>query len=123
MIKNALFSLLFLTLSCWFYAQPAQPMQQPAKTEAKFPAAEAFAKSNITYKIINSANKTYGYDILADGKLLIHQSSVPGMPGNNGFESAQASEKVAKLVIKKIHNGEMPPTITIEEMKKLKVIK
>jgi len=60
---------------------------------------------------------------MADGRLMIHQSSAPGLPGNEGFKTKADAEKVAKLVISKIKKGEMPPTVSIEEMKKLKVIK
>jgi hypothetical protein len=45
------------------------------------------------------------------------------MPGNEGFKTKADAEKVAKLVIDKIKRGEMPPTVSVEEMKKLQVIK
>ena len=59
----------------------------------------------------------------ADGRLIIHQNIIPAMPGNEGFKTKADASKVAQLVIGKIKKGEMPPTVTIEEMKKLKVIK
>jgi len=78
---------------------------------------------NLIYKIIPSVNKTWGYDIYSDDKLFIHQLSIPAVPGNTGFKTKADAEKVAKLVINKIKKGEMPPTVSVEEMKKLKVIK
>lgn len=98
------------------------PSSSPA-VQTQFPASDAFANSKVTYKVIDAANKSFGYDIFADGRLLIHQPSVPGLPGNKGFDTKQSAEKIAELVIKKIKKGEMPPTISIEEMKKLKAIK
>jgi hypothetical protein len=77
---------------------------------------------NISYKIINCINNTYCYDIYMDNKLTIHQSSIPGLPGKEGFKSKLAAENVAQLVINKIKKGEMPPSVTIEEMKKLNAI-
>ena len=59
----------------------------------------------------------------SDGRLMIHQSSVPGLPGNEGLKTKADAEKVAQLVIEKIKKGEMPPTVSIEEMKTLNVIK
>ena len=53
---------------------------------------------------------------------LVIQSSVPGQPGNEGFKTKEGAEKVAKLVIKKMKKGVMPPSIDIEELKKLKII-
>lgn len=89
------------------------------KQEVSFPSASQFANSKITYKIIPAANKTWCYDILADGKMMIHQPSAPGLPGNEGFKTKAAAQKVADLVIQKIKNGEMPPSITKEEMQKI----
>lgn len=102
-------------------AQKTKPADAPSET--KFPEASAFANSNMTYKIINAPNATFCYDIFADNKLMIHQPSIPGMAGNEGFKTKESAEKIAKLVINKIKNGEMPPSVTSEEMKKLKVIK
>ena len=59
----------------------------------------------------------------ASGRLLIHQTSIPALPGDEGFKTKADAEKVALLVIDKIKRGEMPPTVSVEEMKKLKVIK
>lgn len=91
-------------------------------TETVFPKADAFKDTKLTYKIIPAPNNTFGYDVYANGKLMIHQKSIPALPGNNGFKTKAAAEKVAQLVIQKIKKGEMPPTISIEEMKKLKAI-
>ncbi len=74
---------------------------------------------NFTYKIINSANNTFGYDIYNGDKLMIHQPTPPGMAGNNGFAKKEQAEKVAALVISKMKKGEMPPTVTAEELKKI----
>lgn len=112
--------LLFGLTSSITFAQPTQTPQP--KAETKFPDANAFENSNLTYKLTNSPNKTFGYDIFADNRLLIRQPSIPGLSGNEGFKSSQSAEKVAKLVITKIKKGEMPPTVSMEEMKKLNVI-
>ena len=127
--------LILLTTLLFFYAntalaqvyvpgkEPKPALNEPVANETKFPAADAFANSKIEYKIISAANNTFGYEILADNKLLIHQPSIPAMAGNEGFKSREAAENIAKLVIAKIKRGEMPPTVSIEEMKKLKAIK
>ena len=75
------------------------------------------------YKAIETATTSSVTNVYADGKLLIHQTSIPALPGNEGFKTKQDAEKVVLLVIDKIKRGEMPPTVTIEELKKLKVIK
>jgi hypothetical protein len=99
------------------------PNYQAPKQETQFPAADAFKYSKITYKLIPTDNKTWCYDIYTDGKLTIHQPSAPGLPGNEGFKTKSQAIKVAELVISKIKKGEMPPSVTEEEMKELKAIK
>ena len=80
------------------------------------------AVTGYTYQIIANQDGTFGYDVFADGKLFIHQPTIPAMPGTKGFESKAAAESVARLVLKKLKQGEVPPTVYLEEMKKLNAI-
>jgi hypothetical protein len=89
---------------------------------ATFPEASSYSNTNLTYKIIDVCNNTFCYDVFAEGRLMIHQTSMPAMNGNDGFKTKADAEKVALLVIDKIKNGEMPPTVSIDELKKLYVI-
>jgi hypothetical protein len=111
---KAILCILFLACTATCYGQ--QPQAGQGAT-AEFP--KIAHKAKISYKIIHAANKTFGYDILSNGRMLIHQPSVPGQPGNNGFRTKLAAGKVALLVISKIKKGEMPPTVTEAEMKAL----
>jgi hypothetical protein len=83
----------------------------------------AYAKAEITIKIIPAANKTFGYDILLYGRPLVHQPNIPGLPGNEGFTTKERAQTVAEFVVKKIRNNEMPPTVTIEELNSMGVLK
>jgi hypothetical protein len=74
-----------------------------------------------TYRIIPSEGNTYGYEILVKNKLLIYQTNIPGMPGNKGFVKKSDAEKVARLAIKKMQKGIMPPTIEKRELDSLKI--
>jgi hypothetical protein len=102
----------------------AQPTSQlgPSDAEQKTARANSFKNANISYQIIPGTNKTWGYDIKVDHKLMIHQPAIPGIPGNSGFSNKAAAENVAKLVIAKMKKGEMPPSVSIEEMKKIKAL-
>jgi len=123
--KVALLLFSFLLTALFSFSQRASdllPDSSKQKNEFAFPKASQFSKTKLTYTIINAPNKTFCYDIYADGKLMIHQYSIPAMPGNEGFKTKQGAEKVAKLVIEKIRKGEMPPTISIAEMKKVKAL-
>lgn len=81
----------------------------------------AFLPSDTSYRIIPSINNTYGYEILIDEKVFIRQQSIPGLPGLSGFKRKEDAEKVAQLVLKKLSNGEMPPSVEKKEMDKLKI--
>jgi Domain of unknown function (DUF4907) len=121
-------SLAALILSCclsmtMLFAQPPSAPAQPNSSAANFPAASSYANTKLTYKVIDTPKHTYGYDVFADGRLMIHQSSAPALPGNEGFKAKEDASKVALLVIEKIKKGEMPPTVSIDEMKQLKVTK
>lgn len=114
--------IVFFFLSIALFAQENPFVKDEHKEELAFPQASKFSNTKLGYTITDAPNKTFGYDISADGRLMIRQSSIPAMPGNEGFKTKAAAEKVEKLVIEKIRKGEMPPTVSIEEMKKLKAI-
>lgn len=82
-----------------------------------------YANATISFKIIPSVKKTFGYDILLNGKTLVHQPNIPGLPGNEGFTTKARAQKVAAFVIKKIRNNEMPPTVTMDDLNKMGVLK
>ena len=82
-----------------------------------------YAKAEITIKIIPSINKTFGYDIFINGQRVIHQPHIPAVPGNKGFTTKAKAQKVAEFVVKKIRNNDMPPAVTIDDLKKKGVLK
>ena len=93
-----------------------------AKKEVK-PQKNPYANAEITIKILPAAKKTFGYDILLYGRPLVHQPTIPGLPGNEGFTTNKRAQEVAEFVVKKIRNNEMPPTVTIEDLNKMGVLK
>ena len=78
--------------------------------------------SDTSYRIIHSELNTYGYEILINGKVLIRQKNIPGLPGNKGFVKKSDAIKTATLVIEKLRQGIMPPTITANDLSKLEII-
>ena len=77
--------------------------------------------SDTTYRIIPSIDNTFGYEILINGKTLIRQKNIPGLPGLNGFKRKADAGKTAQLVLKKLSAGIMPPSIDKHELDSLKV--
>jgi hypothetical protein len=82
-----------------------------------------YANAEITIKIIPSANKTFGYNILLHERPLVHQPNIPGLPGNEGFTTKKRAQKVAEFVVNKIRKNEMPPAVSIEDLNKMGVLK
>lgn len=104
------------------------PMTGPNGKELQDPGQKKnpYADAQITVEVIPSDNKTYGYKILVNGKTfmhLVHQSSIPGLPGHKGFQTEEDARKVAEFVAGKIHKNEVPPTVTHEDLKRLGVLK
>jgi hypothetical protein len=82
-----------------------------------------YAKAEIITKIIPSVNNTFGYDIYVYGRPFVHQPNIPGLPGNEGFTTEERAQIVAEFVVKKIRNNHMPPTVTIEDLNTMDVLK
>ncbi|CAN5681206.1 hypothetical protein BH11BAC3_BH11BAC3_34740 [soil metagenome] len=99
--------------------------QAKIKKEPPPPAAAAMPGNKphqkLSYEIIPAAQSSFGYNIISGAKKLVHQPSVPGLPGNKGFTKKEDAEKCAQLVIKKINNNIMPPTVTRQELDSLKI--
>jgi hypothetical protein len=78
------------------------------------------SKDNITVSVFkNTKTEGFGYDIIMDGKPYIHQPNIPALPGNKGFQSEEMASRVADLVIFKIRNNIMPPTVEVKELDSL----
>jgi hypothetical protein len=80
-----------------------------------------YSYADTTYRIISSIDNTYGYEILINGKAFIRQKNIPGSPGLTGFKRKGDAEKAARLVLKKLSAGIMPPSIDKHELDSMKV--
>jgi Domain of unknown function (DUF4907) len=63
----------------------------------------------------------WGYDIYVDKKRMIRQPHIPAVPGKKPFDNSPAAESVASLVIYKITNNIMPPSVTQQELDSLEI--
>ena len=62
----------------------------------------------------------WGYEILVDHKIFIHQEYIPSVAGKNAFLTKEDAMKTAGLVIEKLVKGEQP-AITKNDLTALKV--
>ncbi len=74
--------------------------------------------NNITVETFknDSVMGGFGYNILVDGKIMVHQPNIPAVMGNRGFASADDAAKTANLVAFKLKNNIMPPSVTTTEL-------
>lgn len=115
-LVRALIAALFIAASGSAFAQQ---QEAASATSVAFPDAGAHSDAKLTARIIEAPNGTFGYEVLSDGALFVRQTNVPGRPGNNGCPTREQAEKLSALVTEKIQRGEMPPTVTLEELKAL----
>ncbi|HVM89773.1 MAG TPA: DUF4907 domain-containing protein [Puia sp.] len=65
----------------------------------------------------------WGYEILANGKTYIRQSFIPVLEGHRCFTKKEDAIAVGNKVIEKMKMGEQLPTISLDELKQMGVIK
>lgn len=80
------------------------------KIETRIFRNDTIAGSNLT---------GFGYDILVDGKLYIHQPHIPAISGSKGFLSEEDARKTAEFITEKLKNTKDLPSIKKEELDNL----
>lgn len=73
-------------------------------------------------EIIPAPGNTFGYNILKNGKIYIHQPHIPAISGNKAFNTEAQAQKAAEFVILKINRNIIPPTVTAVELDSLGVL-
>lgn len=66
------------------------------------------------FKVVNG----WGYDILVNDKLIIHQESVPVLENKQPFQKSDEAMQTAQLVVTKLKKGE-PPSLTKFDLEKI----
>lgn len=64
----------------------------------------------------------WGYEIISGGKVYIHQEFIPAIPGKHGFKNSEDALKVGKMVVNKLNAKQVPPTVTVEELRQLGIV-
>jgi len=59
--------------------------------------------------------KGWGYDILANGRVFIHQPIIPAIPGDTGFRTKEDALAVGQKVYAQVMAGKMP-MVTAKEV-------
>ena len=102
--------------------------QQEKTPEQPAPGYNQYENSKITVQVFKvdsietNGSRGWGYDIMIDNNLYIHQPNIPAIMGNNGFSSEEHARKAGEFVVYKIRKNIMPPTVTPEELDSMGVI-
>lgn len=105
----------------------ARELQEPVN---EAPKQNPYKDANIQVRIFKndtmkpvSEYKGYGYNILINEALTVHQPHKPGVPGMMGFKSVADAKKAGDFIAYKIRNNIMPPTVSMQELDSLGVLK
>ena len=64
----------------------------------------------------------WGYNIMADNKIFIHQDFIPAVSGKQGFKTPEDAMLVGNRVVQKISKNELP-TISPKDLEELGILK
>jgi hypothetical protein len=70
-------------------------------------------QQHINYELFHT-QKGWGYNILVNDSLFIHQEDIPALAVAKGFENEQQAKKTALLVIKKLKQKQLPTLLSSE---------
>ncbi len=76
---------------------------------------------SLTYKVYK-VDGGWGYDVLINGKVYIHQPFIPAVQGGFPFRTREDARKVAILVIEKLMTRRGMPRVKVEELQELGVL-
>lgn len=79
----------------------------------------------LTFEVKDSTgnSKGWGYDIFVGDKKMIHQPIIPAIPGNNPFKTENDARKTGTLAVQKMELTGTLPTLLVEELDSLGIIK
>jgi hypothetical protein len=94
-----------------------QACHGPANREHSRPDADK--KVTLSVRAVKSdKSDTWGYEILIDNKVYIHQEYIPALEGKQSFKSKRDALKTGRAVMQKIKNKKSP-TLSKEEVQTL----
>lgn len=75
--------------------------------------------TDYSWILIEHADGTFGYEVMKSGNLIVSQPHIPGEGGTTGFARREQAGAAAELVISKLEQDILPPSISEKELKKI----
>ena len=113
--KLLFFTNIFLMIFCGCLEKNDKKNNEPINL-----AMPHIKNSLSNYRIFENSDFSYGYDIIVNGTLYIHQPFIPAVQGRQGFKTKTEANSLALLVILKINNHQ-PLIINLKELDSLKI--
>ena len=127
MMKNILYFFIcsIIFVSCNEQPKKSENSNSESETKPRFEPQQKTANYSTQLFLVDSLNPKagFGYNVLVDGKIFVHQPSIPSIPGNQTFSSKEKAELVANLVMLKLKNNIMPPSVSKNELDSLQIFK
>jgi Domain of unknown function (DUF4907) len=95
------------------------------KTKEREPAIKLELQNSVIIRdsIFFSPFGGYGYDIIENGKVKIHQPHIPVIAFQLGFASVEDARRTAQVVISKMKQNQFLPQLTKIELKELGIVR
>lgn len=78
------------------------------------------ASSPFTYQCYNNG-QGWGYDVLQNNKVIVHQPFIPGTSGTAGYSNQQQAQLAAQFVIENIKSGQSL-SLTHQQLQQINVL-
>lgn len=124
MVKYLFYLFFIVFISCSSQSEKVEQPSSVTSNQAQPAVSGAIPNFSTQFFLVDSLNPKlgFGYNVLIDGAIFIHQTSIPAMPGNNAFSTKEKAELVANLMIHKLKNNIMPPSISKQELDSLNIL-
>lgn len=106
-------------------AIPGEEHEAPAA-----PAENPYKDAKIDIRVFNNDTvpnepklSGFGYNILIYDAVYNHQPHIPAINGMRGFNTAEQAQSAATLVVHKIRNNIMPPSLSPQELDSIGALK
>jgi hypothetical protein len=110
----------FLVSSTIVFGQQ-QSVSYPVKNAPLPNTARGAIRAVYTFNVLTGKNNTYGYDILKNGALSLHQPAEVFTMQQTPLTSAIQARRAAMFVIFKMKNNIRPATLTKAELAKVTI--
>ncbi len=123
-----LYPMLILAIAIASCNNPDSKEKESANELPKVTGYNPFEKSKISIEVFKvdsietNGSRGWGYDVMIDGKLYIHQPNIPAIMGNNGFSSEEKARIAGEFIVEKIRKNILPPSVTPEELDSIGVL-